>query len=76
MKVFGYFKDEPQGNLMELSDITVSASPGQLRELASFLLMAASGMEGMGAEYDHLHLHEVSDNHWTAWPDIIIAREE
>jgi hypothetical protein len=54
MRFFGYPKrtDEPT----ELSEVTLIASPKQLRKIAAFLLNAADGIEqrGMGWEHEHL----------------------
>ena len=39
-----------------LAEITLGASPTELRAMAKFLTDCAGEMESMGAEYDHVHL--------------------
>jgi len=41
---------------MELAEITLNASPTEVRKIAAFLLSAADAMERMGRTYTHLHL--------------------
>lgn len=59
MKIYGY-KDEglsiEEIVPFELAEITLQASPRELRLIASFLESAADEMERMGKEYDHEHL--------------------
>jgi hypothetical protein len=40
----------------ELAEITLVASPAELRQIAAFLSAAADNMERMGAIYSHEHL--------------------
>lgn len=61
MKVIGYDARQREFpiekiNFIELAEITVTATPDELRKLASFLSTAADNMEQMGDEYDHEHL--------------------
>lgn len=59
MKIHGYSDQGlPTAEIQpsELAEITVVASPGELRQVAAFLLSAADTMERMGASYSHEHL--------------------
>lgn len=40
----------------ELAEITLVASPTELRKIAAFLISAADNMERMGISYSHEHL--------------------
>jgi hypothetical protein len=59
MEIHGY-KDQglPAGELRpeELAEITLVASPTELRLIAAFLTAAAHNMEQMGTSYSHEHL--------------------
>lgn len=61
MKIHGY-KDEgltiDQIEPYELAEITLEATPEELREIASFLRTAADDMERLGSNYDHQHLSD------------------
>jgi hypothetical protein len=61
MKIHGYSDqglptEEIQSS--ELAEITVVASPSELRRIAAFLLSAADNMEHMGSSYSHEHLSD------------------
>jgi hypothetical protein len=61
MKLYGY-KDEglpiEDGQPSELAEITLVATPEELRKIAGFLQSAAQNMERMGNAYDHEHLSD------------------
>lgn len=61
MKLYGY-KDEglpiEDVNPSELAEITLVATPEELRRIAGFLQAAAQSMERMGNAYDHEHLSD------------------
>lgn len=40
----------------ELAEVTMSATPEELRRMAEFFLFCASEMDRMGPRYDHIHL--------------------
>ena len=44
----------------ELAEITLCATPAELRQMSEFLTFCAAEMERMGSKYDHVHL---SDRH-------------
>jgi hypothetical protein len=59
MKLYGYATgtDEPEQVVpSELAEITLVASPDELRAIATFLLAAADGMEKRGKNWEHEHL--------------------
>jgi len=78
MKAYGYTNGnkENEYGYCEITEISLAASPDQLREMSKFLLLAAQEMEDMGSSYDHVHLQDRSE-HWSeAWPDIVVAKSE
>ena len=61
MKLYGYpGKGLPIEDIVsaELAEVTVNATPTELRRMADFLGFCASEMERMGATYDHVHLSD------------------
>jgi len=54
MKLYGY-SHKTKGDLLELYEATISASPQQLRELAKFFEACASGIEQCGENWNHSH---------------------
>lgn len=42
----------------ELAEVTVVATPAELRRMAEFFAFCASEMERMGPKYDHVHLSD------------------
>ena len=59
MKLFGYLASASEQKApLELSEMTLLASPADLREIAGFLLHAAKTMEHMGKSFDHMHLSD------------------
>ncbi|SFI31864.1 hypothetical protein SAMN04515618_11734 [Collimonas sp. OK307] len=61
MKIFGY-KDEglapADTSLAELAEITLVATPDELRKIAKFILASADGMEAIGRDWEHEHLSD------------------
>lgn len=59
MKLFGYTNEagviEGAGPNV-LAEVTLCASPHELRQMAKFLQYCAGEMERLGARYDHVHL--------------------
>ena len=61
MKLYGYSDQGPAIEEivpMELAEVTLNASPSELRRMADFFTFCASEMERMGAMYDHVHLSD------------------
>lgn len=59
----------------ELAEITILASPGELRKIASFLNSAAEAMEQLGSNYSHLHLSDKQDG-FTNSPHFTVFNSE
>ena len=77
MKLYGY-KDEgldiDQIVSSELAEITLVASPEELRMIAAFLESAADEMVRMGETYDHEHLSDKKP-FFNNSPHFVVARE-
>ena len=61
MKLWGYVdEDLPVEEIVpsELAEITVQATPKELRKMSEFLTFCAAEMERMGSDYDHIHLSD------------------
>ncbi len=61
MKLFGYVPtDKPVEEIvpMPLAEVTLCASPEELRAMAKFLNECATEMNRMGEAYDHIHLSD------------------
>jgi len=74
MKLFGYSAAELNAENVvpsELAEITLVASPAELRTIASFLQAAAEGMEKGGTDWEHEHL---ADKHkeFKASPQFVV----
>jgi hypothetical protein len=61
VKLYGY-RDEglPIEEVVpaSLAEITLCATPDELRKMAQFLVSCAAEIERMGSEYDHVHLSD------------------
>ena len=61
MKIYGHAdEDSPAEDVVpdELAEITLCATPDELRKMAAFLELCAKEMERMGSNFDHVHLSE------------------
>ncbi len=61
MKIFGYKDDGIDRSGIqpaELAEITLLASPVELRKIAVFLNACADGMEARGRDWEHEHLSD------------------
>jgi len=61
MKLYGYADEGlPPEQVVSatLAEITLCATPGELRKMAAFLGSCAREMERMGSSYDHVHLSD------------------
>jgi hypothetical protein len=54
MKLFGYPLDK-EAKLCLLREVTLSADPEVLREIANFLLNCADGIDAKGDAWEHEH---------------------
>lgn len=61
MKIYGYKNEEGNSDAVvptELAEITLVASPEELRKVAKFIIGVADGMEERGREWEHEHLSD------------------
>ena len=56
-----------------LAEITLNATPKELRAIAEFLLHCADEMDRMGNEFDHIHLSDRKREFETS-PHFVVAR--
>lgn len=79
MNIFGY---EDQGLPPErivprrLAEITLCATPGELRRISAFLSACADEMERMGDAYDHVHLGDRMREFDTTSPHLVVAKAD
>ena len=75
LQAFGYARgDDLAERLLELSDVTLVASPNVLRRISHHLLEAAAQME-RDPTFGHRHLRDT----WPGWTeadaDVIVAQQ-
>lgn len=61
MKLYGYADEGlpvEEISTKELAEVTLCATPGELRRMSEFLTFCAAEMDRMGAVYDHIHLSD------------------
>ncbi len=61
MKIYGYADEGlPIEDVVSrpLAEITLCASPQELRQMAGFLMLCADEMDKLGPKYGHLHLSD------------------
>lgn len=61
MKLYGYADEGLAAEDIvpsELAEVTLSATPSELLQLADFLVFCAQEMGRMGQTYDHIHLSD------------------
>jgi hypothetical protein len=76
MKLFGYAESDlhPEAIVPSaLAEVTLCASPDELRLMAAFLNHCASEMDRMGETYDHVHLSD-QNKRFQASPHFVVAR--
>lgn len=62
LTAFGYSaKTINEHGLHVLSEVTLSATPSELRRIAAFLVASADGMEKHGPTFGHSHLQDEED---------------
>jgi hypothetical protein len=75
MKLYGY-PDEglppEEVTSAALAEVTLCATPAELRKVAAFLESCAAEMERMGATYDHVHLSD-RVKEFEASPHFVVA---
>ena len=75
MKLYGYsdgYREEDDPKLHTLGEVTLSASPEELKKIAKFLIKTASEMEQYGTDFGHEHLSDF-DNTFSYQRDIIVT---
>ena len=76
MRLFGYeASDLPPEEIVPaaLAEITLVASPTELRAMAKFLAYCADEMDRMGTTYDHIHLSDRIKS-FEASPHFVVMR--
>jgi hypothetical protein len=77
MKAFGYIKKKHgREGLVELSQVTIRATPELLREVAAFLIHCAQDMDKHHERFGHRHIQDVLKSWRTEEPerpDVIVA---
>lgn len=76
MQIYGYENtDQPIDAIApaSLAEITLNATPGELRAIAEFLLHCADEMDRMGPAFDHIHLSDRKREFETS-PHFVVAR--
>jgi hypothetical protein len=77
MKLHGYPDDGlPIEEIVpaELAEVTLVATPSELRRMAEFLSFCASEMERMGSAYDHVHLADRTKDFQNS-PHFVVMRD-
>lgn len=59
----------------EMAEITLVATPQELRRIAHFLKICASGMETLGKSWEHEHLSD-KDRSFTGSPHFVVFNPE
>jgi hypothetical protein len=72
MKAFGFTDTSNQA--IPLTDVALALTPDAMREFARFVAYAASEMERLGSDYDHVHFKDFSDAWQAHWPDIQLSK--
>lgn len=78
MNVYGYANEAQAGDAsrpVELSEVTLAATPGELRRIAMFLERCAEGIETRGKSWEHEHLAD-ADCLFADAPRIIVFNPE
>ncbi|MGD8594675.1 MAG: hypothetical protein PVF82_17750 [Gammaproteobacteria bacterium] len=77
MKFYGYKNEGLEIDQIissELAEVTLVASPEELKMIAEFLESAADEMIRMGESYDHEHLSD-KNKVFESSPHFVVARE-
>jgi len=78
MKIYGYTDEGLEIEDIvpsELAEITLSATPEELRRIARFLENCASGMEARGKSWEHEHLSD-KDHYFENSPHFVVFNPE
>ncbi|ROT95763.1 hypothetical protein EB809_18745 [Marinobacter sp. R17] len=75
MEFFGYTEELQQAKHpapSKLPEVTISASPSELRAVAQFLIEAADSIEAQGAGFEHEHFPRNTESD----PDLVVFNAE
>ena len=78
MKIHGYADEWQEIKEIvpaELAEITLVATPEELRRIASFLENCANGMEARGKSWEHEHLSD-KDRYFKDSPHLVVFNPE
>jgi hypothetical protein len=78
MKIHGYADEYLEVEAIvsaELAEITLVASPEELRRIARFLENCANGMEAHGRSWEHEHLSD-KDRYFEGSPHLVVFNPE
>lgn len=76
MKLYGYAESNPPSKEvvhLTIAEISLCATPYELRRMAKFLASCAAEMERMGDAYDHVHLSDRLKE-FASSPHFVVAR--
>jgi hypothetical protein len=76
MRIYGYEDTgQPSGTVVPalLAEITLNATPDELRAMAEFFRGCADEMDRMGESFDHIHLSDRQRQFETS-PHFVVAR--
>ena len=79
MKIFGYSNQQLKQEHVtseEMMEITLCATPSELRRMGEFLVSCAAEMDRMGETYDHIHLGDRMKEFDTTSPHFVVVRSE
>ena len=76
MKAFGYQKDDEQGQLLSLKEVTLQCSSRDLETIIAFLSHVKDLMDEHGENFGHAHLRDFCKKQNEGWDgsDFIIHR--
>lgn len=78
MKIYGYREEGAKSEEIvpdELAEVTVVATPDELRRIARFLENCANGMEVIGKSWEHEHLSD-NDESFMGSPHFVVFHPE
>lgn len=78
MKIYGYTQAGRQADESvpaEMAEVTLQASPDELRRIAEFLQGCANGIEAHGKSWEHEHLVD-RDSFFRSSPQFVVFNPE
>ena len=76
MNIYGYPVQhcDNHAESLQLVEITLCATPNELRQISDFLSFCVTEMERMGDEYDHLHLGDKMKEFNNSSPHFVVVK--